>query len=77
MASIFMYVYLLVYQKQSSMSAKEWLNQNEWENRPIESDAFSHYTMLDTLMEEYAKHYLTEYLKDVRKKVEIDKKKFI
>jgi hypothetical protein len=59
------------------MLAKEWLDKNEWENRPIESDAFSHYTMLDTLMEEYAKHYLTEYLKDVRKKVEIDKKKFI
>ena len=45
-----------------TMLAKEWLDENEWENRPIESDAFSHYTMLDTLMEEYAKHYLTEYL---------------
>lgn len=77
MASVFIYVYLLVNQKQFPMSAKEWLDKNEWENRPIESDAFSHYTMLDTLMEEYAKHYLTEYLKDVRKKVEIDKKKFI
>lgn len=59
------------------MTAKEWLNQNEWENRPIESEAFSHYTMLDTLMEEYAKHYLTEHLKYVQKKVETEKKKFI
>lgn len=59
------------------MTAKEWLNQNEWENRPIGSEAFSHYTMLDTLMEEYAKHYLTEHLKYVQKKVETEKKKFI
>lgn len=59
------------------LNAKDWLDENEWENRPIESDVFSHYTMLDTLMEEFAKHYLTEYLNDVRKKVEIDKKKFI
>ena len=59
------------------LKPKDWLDENEWENKPIESEAWSHYTMLDTLMEEYAKHYLTEYLKDVRKKVEIDKKKFI
>ena len=59
------------------MNAKEWLDKNEWENRAIESDAFSHYTMLDTLMEEYAKYYLTEYLKYVNKKVETEKKKFI
>ena len=59
------------------MSAKEWLDKNEWENRPIESDAFSHYTMLDTLMEEYAKHCLTEYLKYINKKVETEKKKYI
>ena len=64
-------------EKNTSMNAKEWLDKNEWENRPIQSDAFSHYTMLDTLMEEYAKYYLTEYLKDVRKKVETEKKKFI
>ena len=64
-------------EKNTSMNAKEWLDKNEWENRPIQSDAFSHYTMLDTLMEEYAKHYLTEYLNDVRKKVETEKKKFI
>ena len=41
------------------MTAKEWLDKQEWENRPIESDAFSHYTMLDTLMEQYAKHYMS------------------
>lgn len=59
------------------MSAKEWLDKNEWENKPVESSAWSHYTMMDTIMEEYAKHYLTKYLKDVTIKVETNKKKFI
>jgi hypothetical protein len=77
MASIFIYVYLLVYQKQFSMKAKEWLEENEWENRPIESDAFSHYTMLDTLMEQYAKHYMSETLKDISNKTKTKINKFI
>ena len=42
------------------MSAKDWLEKNEWENRPIESDAFSHYTMLDTLMESFHNQYKEE-----------------
>ena len=42
-----------------SIESKEWLDKNEWGNQPIESDAFSHYTMLDTLLEEYAKHYMS------------------
>jgi len=55
------------------MSAKDWLEENEWENRPIDSDAFSHYTMLDTLMEEYAKYYMKEKLKDIEKKINVNK----
>ena len=59
------------------LKAKDWFEKNEWENRPIESDAFSHYTMLDTLMEQYAKHYMSEYLKDISKKTKTEIKKFI
>jgi len=59
------------------MTAKEWLDKQEWENRPIESDAFSHYTMLDTLLEEYAKHYMSEQLKAISNKTKNNMKKFI
>ena len=55
------------------LEPKEWLNENEWENTPIESAAFSHYTMLDTLMEEYAKYYMKEKLKDIETKIKINK----
>lgn len=55
------------------MSAKEWLDENEWDNIPIESVAFSHYTMLDTLMEEYAKYYLKEKLKEIEKQTKVNK----
>jgi len=54
-----------------SIESKEWLDKNEWGNQPIESDAFSHYTMLDTLLEEYAKHYMSEQLKDIQIKQRI------
>ena len=37
------------------LNPKEWLDENEWDNVPIESTTFSHYITLDTLMEEYAK----------------------
>ena len=59
------------------MTAKEWLDKQEWENRPIESDAFSNYTMLDTLMEQYAKHYMSEQLKDISNKTKNNMKKLI
>jgi hypothetical protein len=59
------------------MRAKEWLDKNEWGNQPIESDAFSHYTMLDTLLEEYAKHYMSEQLKAISNKTKNNMKKFI
>ena len=52
---------------------KDWLDENEWENRPIESEAFSHYTMLDTLMKEYAKYYMKEKLKDIDNKINVNK----
>lgn len=59
------------------LKAKDWLEKNEWENRAIESDAFSHYTMLDTLLEEYAKHYMSEQLKDISNKTKNQINKFI
>ena len=55
------------------LEPKEWLSENEWENKPIESDDFSHYTMLDTRMAEYAKYYMKEKLKDIEKKININK----
>jgi hypothetical protein len=60
-----------------SIESKEWLDKNEWGNQPIESDAFSHYTMLDTLLEEYAKHYMSEQLKAISNKTKNNMKKFI
>ena len=60
-----------------NMSAKEWLDKNEWENKPIESTAFSHYTMLDTLMEEYAKCYLIEHINYLKQKTKVEQKKYI
>ena len=55
------------------LNPKEWLNENEWENKPIESEVWSHYTMLDTLMEEYAKYYMKEKLKNIENKININK----
>ena len=60
-----------------SIESKEWLDKNEWGNQPIESDAFSHYTMLDTLLEEYAKHYMSEQLKAISNKTKNNMKKLI
>lgn len=60
-----------------SKESKEWLDKNEWGNQPIESDAFSHYTMLDTLLEEYGKYYMAERLKDISNKTKNNMKKFI
>ena len=60
-----------------SIESKEWLDKNEWSNQPIESEAFSHYTMLDTLLQEYAKHYMSEQLKDISNKTKNQINKFI
>lgn len=59
------------------MSGKEWLDKNEWDNKPIESTAFSHYTMLDTLLEEYAKHYMSEKLKQISHTTKLEMKKYL
>ena len=37
------------------MQAKDWLEQEEWENVAVDSQKFSHYTTLDIILEEYAK----------------------
>ena len=55
------------------LNPKEWLDENEWDNVPIESTAFSHYTMLDTLMDEYAKYYLKEKLKEIERTTKLNK----
>ena len=47
------------------MTAKEWLKENEWSNLPVESEQWSHYTMMDTIMEEYAKYYLKNKMKEI------------
>ena len=36
------------------MRAKDWLEQEEWENVAVDSQKFSHYTTLDKILEEYA-----------------------
>lgn len=59
------------------MKPKEWLDENEWENKPIESEAWSHYTMLDTLLEEYAKYYMSEKLKQISHTTKIQMKKYL
>ena len=48
------------------MTAKEWLKENEWNNPPVESQMWStHYTMMDTIMEEYAKYYLKNKMREI------------
>ena len=36
----------------SSYFAKDWLEQEEWENVAVDSQKFSHYTTLDKLLED-------------------------
>jgi hypothetical protein len=59
------------------MTAKEWLDKQEWENKFVESVAWSHHTTMDRIMEEYAKHYMSERLKDISNKTKIEINKFI
>ena len=59
------------------MRAKEWLEENECANIQIDYDALAHSTMLDTLMEQYAKHYMSETLKDISNKTKTKINKFI
>ena len=55
------------------MRAKDWLEQEEWENVAVDSQKFSHYTTLDKLLEEYAKVYLKNKLKEIDKNTHLKK----
>lgn len=50
------------------MSAADWLDKNEWPDIPVDSTAFSHYTMLSNIMEQYAKEYHAGELEKARKR---------
>ena len=52
------------------MKAEEWLNKNEWPDIPVDSTAFSHYTMLSKIMEQYAKEYHAKKLGQAKKQEE-------
>ena len=55
------------------MRAKDWLEKEEWENVAVDSQKFSHYTTLDKLLEEYAKVYLKNKLKEIDKNTHLKK----
>ena len=52
------------------MKAEEWLNKNEWPDTPVDSTAFSHYTMLSKIMEQYAREYHAKKLGQAKKQEE-------
>lgn len=52
------------------MTAKEWLNKNEWPDVAVDSDAFSHYTKLSKIMEQYAREYHVKKLGQAKKQEE-------
>jgi hypothetical protein len=55
------------------MTAKEWLKKEEWDNLAVDSQKWSHYTMMDKIMEEYAKVYLKIKLEEMSKKTKLNK----
>ena len=55
------------------MTAKEWLEKEEWANLAVDSQKWSHYTMMDKIMEEYAKVYLKIKLEELSKKTKLNK----
>ena len=55
------------------MTAKEWLEKEEWDNLAVDSQKWSHYTMMDKIMEEYAKEYLKIKLEELSKKTKLNK----
>tara|TARA_B100000212_G_scaffold302080_1_gene248162 strand:- start:97 stop:276 length:180 start_codon:yes stop_codon:yes gene_type:complete len=59
------------------MTAAEWLSKNEWPEMHVYSDAFSHHTMLSSIMEQYAREYHAKQLEKARKKEETKFKKFL
>tara|TARA_R110000787_G_scaffold230905_1_gene338383 strand:+ start:441 stop:644 length:204 start_codon:yes stop_codon:yes gene_type:complete len=40
-----------------SKDSKEWLETNEWPDIPVDSDAYSHYTHLSELLDQFGKEY--------------------
>ena len=40
-----------------SKESKDWLEENEWPDIPVDSEVYSHYTHLSDLMEQFAKEY--------------------
>jgi len=50
------------------MKATEWLDRNEWPDLPVDSSAFSHYTHMSKIMEQYAREYHTAQLEKSRKR---------
>tara|TARA_R110000803_G_scaffold48837_10_gene101615 strand:+ start:10481 stop:10666 length:186 start_codon:yes stop_codon:yes gene_type:complete len=40
-----------------SKDSKEWLETNEWPDIPVDSDAYSHYTYLSELLDQFGKEY--------------------
>jgi hypothetical protein len=59
------------------MSAADWLDRNEWPDLAVDSDAFSHYTQMSKIMEQYAREYHAKQLEKARKKEETKFKKFL
>ena len=55
------------------MTAKQWLEKEEWDNLAVDSQKWSHYTMMDKIMEEYAKVYLKIKLEEISKKTKLNK----
>ena len=65
--------------RSTSSYAKDWLEQEEWENVAVDSQKFSHYTTLDKLLEEYVKVYLKNKLKEIDRNTRLEilmKKKY-
>jgi hypothetical protein len=59
------------------MSAADWLDRNEWPDLAVDSDAFSHYTQMSKIMEQYAREYHAKQLEKARKNEETKFKKFL
>ena len=59
------------------MNAEDWLDKNEWPDLAVDSSAFSHYTMMSKIMEQYAKEYHARKLDEARKKEVTQFNKFL
>ena len=59
------------------MNAEDWLDNNEWPDLAVDSSAFSHYTMMSKIMEQYAKEYHARKLDEARKKEVTQFNKFL